>query len=153
LSEDELVSAAWLTMIAGNENTVRGIVNGVLALLCEPAALAQLRDDPAAIRGAVDELLRFDGPAQTAIRRFAAEDLTIGGTTIPAGDVVMVAIACANRDPDRFADAERLDPSRTDNPHLAFGNGIHYCFGAPLARLETEVAIGTLIRRFPDLAL
>lgn len=153
LTEDELISAAWLTMIAGNENTVRGIVNGILALLANPATLDHLRSHPGALSAAVEELLRYDGPAQTSIRRFALEDVTIGGVTIPAGDAVMVAIAGANRDPDRFADPDSLDLARTDNQHLAFGNGIHYCFGAPLARLEAEITIGTLVRRFPDLAL
>jgi cytochrome P450 len=151
LSEDELVSAAWLTMIAGNENTVRGIVNGILALLSAPAALAHLRAHPGALPAAVEELLRYDGPAQTGIRRFALKDMTIGKVTIPAGDAVMIAIASANRDPERFADPDTLDLARTDNQHLAFGNGIHYCFGAPLARLEAEITIGTLLRRFPDL--
>lgn len=153
LSEDELVSATWLTMLAGNENTVRGIANGILALLRDPAAQAHLRTHPEAVRGAVEELLRYDGPAQMAIRRFALEDVTIGGTTIPAGDAVLVAIACANRDPRRFTEPDRLDLTRAGGQHLAFGNGIHYCFGAPLARLEAEITIGTLIRRFPDLAL
>ncbi len=153
LSEEELVSAAWLTMIAGNENTVRGIANAILALLCDPAAAAQLRENPALISGAIEEMLRYDGPAQMAIRRFALEEITIGNTTIPAGDAVMVAIACANRDRGRFIDAEQLDLTRADNPHLAFGNGIHYCFGAPLARLESEITIRTLLRRFPELAL
>jgi len=153
LSEDELISAAWLTTFAGNENTIRGIVNGILALLTNPQALAHLRADPQALPAAVEELMRYDGPAQLGIRRFALQDLTIGDVTVRAGDAVMVAIACANRDERRFADPDTLDPTRTDNQHLAFGNGIHYCFGAPLARLEAEVAIGTLLRRFPDLAL
>jgi cytochrome P450 len=153
LSEDELISAAWLTTLAGNENTVRGIVNGILALLTNPEALAHLRAHPQALPVAVEELLRYDGPTQLGIRRFALRDMTIGDVTVPAGDAVMVAIACANRDERRFVDPDTLDPTRTDNQHLAFGNGIHYCFGAPLARLEAEVAIGTLLRRFPDLAL
>jgi cytochrome P450 len=153
LTEDELISAAWLTMVAGNENTVRGIVNGILALLTNPATLDHLRSRPGALPGAVEELLRYDGPAQTSIRRFALEDVRIGDVTIPAGDAVMVAIAGANRDPDRFADPDSVDLARTDNQHLAFGNGIHYCFGAPLARLEAEITIGTLVRRFPDLTL
>jgi cytochrome P450 len=153
LTEDELVSAAWLTMIAGNENTVRGIANGILALLTNPTALAHLRAHPEALPGAVEELLRYDGPAQASIRRFAVEDITIGDVSIPAGDTVMVAIACGNRDPARFADPDTLDLTRGDNQHLAFGNGIHYCFGPPLARLEAEITIGTLLRRFPDLAL
>ena len=153
LSEDELISAAWLTTFAGNENTIRGIVNGILALLTNPQALAHLRAHPQTLSAAVEELMRYDGPAQLGIRRFALQDLTIGDVTVRAGDAVMVAIACANRDERRFADPDTLDPTRTDNQHLAFGNGIHYCFGAPLARLEAEVAIGTLLRRFPDLAL
>lgn len=153
LSEDELISAAWLTTLAGNENTVRGIVNGILALLTDPGALAHVRAHPQALPTAVEELMRYDGPTQLGIRRFARQDLTIGDATVRAGDAVMVAIACANRDERRFADPDTIDPTRADNQHLAFGNGIHYCFGAPLARLEAEVAIGTLVRRFPDLAL
>jgi cytochrome P450 len=153
LSEDELISAVWLTTFAGNENTVRGIANGILALLTNPQALAHLRAHPQSLPAAVEELMRYDGPVQLGIRRFALRDLTIGDVTVPAGDAVMVAIACANRDERRFADPDTLDPTRTDNQHLAFGNGIHYCFGAPLARLEAEVAIGTLLRRFPDLTL
>jgi cytochrome P450 len=153
LSEDELISATWLTLFAGTENTARAIVNAILALLRNPEQLAMLRSNPGLLPTAIEELLRYDGPAQTSIRRFALEDIDIGGVTIRRGDAVMVAIACANRDPDRFAAPDALDLTRADNPHLSFGNGAHYCFGAPLARLEAQIAIGSLIDRFATLRL
>jgi cytochrome P450 len=153
LTEDELVGLSWLTLVAGTENTARAMANGILTLLTHPAQLAALRADPALLPSGVEELLRYDGPAQHAIRRFAREDITIGDVTIPAGDAVLVAVASADRDPGRFPEPDRLDLARADNPHLAFGNGIHYCFGAPLARLQIQITIAALIERFPDLAL
>ncbi|MDH6120466.1 cytochrome P450 [Kitasatospora sp. GAS206B] len=153
LSEDELTSLAFLILFAGYENTVHLIGNAVLALLRHPEQLAALRADERLIGPAVEELARFDGPAPVAIRRFAREDLTFGQVTVPAGETVLLSLAAANRDPERFAEPELLDLRRADNGHLALGHGIHYCLGAPLARLETEIALTTLLRRFPALAL
>ncbi|MFJ5548756.1 cytochrome P450 [Streptomyces sp. NPDC093225] len=153
LTEDELTSLAFLILFAGYENTVQLIGTAVLALLDHPAELAALRADPARIGDAVEEFARYDGPALLAIRRFPLEDVELDGVRIPAGETVMLSLASANRDPERFAEPDRLVPDRKDGGHLALGHGIHYCVGAPLARLETEVAVGTLLRRFPALAL
>ncbi|MFJ2863279.1 cytochrome P450 [Kitasatospora sp. NPDC087314] len=153
LSEDELTSLAFLILFAGYENTVHLITNAVLALLTHPEQLAALRDEPELIAGAVEEFARFDGPAPLAIRRFPREDVTIGDVTVPAGETVLLALASANRDPEQFTDPDRLDLRRRENGHLALGHGIHYCLGAPLARMETAVALTVLLRRFPDLAL
>ncbi|MCC9305702.1 cytochrome P450 [Kitasatospora sp. RB6PN24] len=153
LSEDELTSLAFVILFAGYENTVHLIGNAVLALLQHPEQLAALRADPTRIGAAVEEFARFDGPAPLAIRRFPREDVEIGGVRVPAGETVMLAIAAANRDPARFAAPDRLELDRPDNAHLALGHGIHYCLGAPLARMETEVALTALLTRFPALAL
>lgn len=153
LSEEELTSLAFLILLAGFENSVNLIGNGVLTLLRHPARLAELRADPDLLPSAVEELLRYDGLPGMAIRRFPVEDVEIGGVTIPAGETVLLSLTSANRDPRRFDGPDELDFHRGDNPHLGFGHGIHYCLGAPLARMEGQIAIGTLIRRFPDLAL
>ncbi|MFD0275295.1 cytochrome P450 [Kitasatospora sp. NPDC127111] len=153
LTEDELTSLAFLILFAGYENTVHLIGNAVLALLTHPGQAAALRADPALAAGAVEEFARFDGPAPLAIRRFPREDVTIGGVTVPAGETVLLALASANRDPEQFPEPDRLDLRRSENQHLALGHGIHYCLGAPLARLETEIALTALLRRFPGLAL
>jgi cytochrome P450 len=153
LTEDELTSLAFLILSAGYENTVQLIGTAVLALLDHPEQLAALRDDPAKIEGAVEEFARFDGPTLLAIRRFPVEDVEIDGVTIPAGETVMLSLASANRDPARFRDPDHLDVDRRDGGHLALGHGIHYCVGAPLARLETQIAVSTLLRRFPALEL
>ncbi|RKT08966.1 cytochrome P450 [Streptomyces sp. 1114.5] len=153
LSEDELTSLAFLILFAGYENTVHLIANAVLALLTHPEQLAALRAEPELIDGAVEEFARFDGPAPLAIRRFPREDVTIGGVTVPAGETVLLALGSANRDPEQFTDPDRLDLRRRENGHLALGHGIHYCLGAPLARMETAIALTALLRRFPDLAL
>jgi cytochrome P450 len=152
LSADETVSMAFLLLVAGHETTVNLIGNGVLALLRHPDRLAQLRADPDLTPRAVEEFLRFDGPVDLATYRHTTEPVEIGGTTIPAGDVVLVALASADRDPARYPAADALD-LRRDAGHLAFGHGVHHCLGAPLARLEGEVAFRTLLARFPDLAL
>ncbi|WP_254407703.1 cytochrome P450 [Streptomyces sp. GMY02] len=153
LSEDELMSLAFLILFAGYENTVQLIGNATLALLRHPDQLAALRADPGRTAAAVEELVRYDGPALLAIRRFPVEDLVIGGVTVPAGETVLLSLASANRDPHRFPDADRLDLDRDTAGHLALGHGIHYCLGAPLARLETEIALTALLERFPRLAL
>lgn len=153
LSEDELMSLAFLILFAGYENTVHLIGNAVLALLKHADQLAALRADPALMGRAVEEFARYDGPAPLAIRRFPTEDITISGVVIPAGETVLLSLAAANRDPNRFADPGLLDISRDPSGHLALGHGIHYCLGAPLARMEMEIAITALVCRFPHLAL
>ncbi|GAA2151910.1 cytochrome P450 [Kitasatospora kazusensis] len=153
LTEDELTSLAFLILFAAYENTVHLIGNAVLALLDHPEQLVALRAEPALIGSAIEEFARYDGPAPLAIRRFPVEDLAIGGVTVPAGETVLLVLGSANRDPQQFTEPDRLDLSRTESGHLALGHGIHYCLGAPLARLETEIALATLLRRFPALAL
>jgi cytochrome P450 len=152
LSEGELVSTCILLLVAGHETTVNLIGNGLLALLQHPDQLLALRDDPALIQTGVEELLRFDGPVQRTGRMTMA-DVEIGGKHIPKGSVVVSVIGAANRDPAHFADPDRLDVARQENRHIAFGFGIHFCLGAPLARIEGQVAIGTLLRRMPALKL
>jgi cytochrome P450 len=152
LSEDELLSTVILLLIAGHETTVNLIGNGTRALLLDPDQLQRLREHPELIGSAVEELLRFDGPVQRTAR-IPNADVTIGGKTIKAGELVMPFLAAANRDPAQFADPDRLDIGRADNRHIAFGWGIHFCLGAPLARVEGQIAINTLVRRLPKLAL
>jgi pimeloyl-[acyl-carrier protein] synthase len=152
LSEAELLSTCVLLLIAGHETTVNLIGNGLLALLQHPTELRALADDPALIQTGVEELLRYDGPVQRTSRMTMA-DVEIGGKQISKGSVVVAAIGAANRDPAYFPDPERLDIARKDNRHIAFGFGIHFCLGAPLARIEGQVAIGTLLRRWRGLKL
>ncbi|MFE7532533.1 cytochrome P450, partial [Kitasatospora sp. NPDC057542] len=152
LTDSELLSTCFVLITAGGETTTHLIGNGVLALLRHPDQLARLREDPALIRTAVEELARYDTVTQ-AIVRVVAEDLRIGGRTLREGELVYPFLAAANRDPDRFEDPERLDLSRPGNRHLSFGHGPHFCLGGPLARLQAEVAVGTLVRRFPRLRL
>ncbi|MFF4354142.1 cytochrome P450 [Streptomyces sp. NPDC001530] len=149
LTEDELMSLAFLILFAGYENTVQLIGNAVLGLLTHPGRLT----DPAQLPAAIEEFARFEGPALLAIRRFPVEDVTIGGVVVPAGETVLLSLSAANRDPRRFPDPERLDLDRDASGHLALGHGIHYCLGGPLARLETEIALAALLERLPDLAL
>ncbi|EPH43006.1 putative Cytochrome [Streptomyces aurantiacus JA 4570] len=153
LSEDELTSLAFLLHFAGYENAVQLIGNAALALLRHPEQLAALRADPARLPGAVEEFMRYDTSAVFSIRRFAREDLTIGGARVAAGETVFLGLGSAGRDPGRFPDPDRLDIGRDASGHLALGHGIHHCVGAPLARLELTIAIGALLERFPDLAL
>jgi pimeloyl-[acyl-carrier protein] synthase len=152
LSENELLATCILLLIAGHETTVNLIGNGTLALLRHPDQLRRLRDNPALIGGAVEELLRFDGPVQRTAR-IPSEDVVIDGRKIAKGEMVMPFIGAADRDPAQFPDPDRLDIGRTDNRHIAFGWGIHFCLGAPLARIEGQIAINTLVQRFPRLAL
>ena len=154
LSDEELIDQVMLLYIAGHETTVNLIGNGTLALLRHRDQLARLRDDPALDANAIDELLRFDPPVQMT-RRVTLRDTEVGGRTIEAGSFVICVIASANRDERQWgSDAETLDVARPDaHNHLAFGGGVHYCLGAALARLEGQVAVGTLLRRFPDLDL
>jgi len=146
LSEPELVATCVLLLIAGHETTVNLIGNGFLALLRHPDQMRALADDPALIQTGIEELLRFDGPVQRTGRMTLA-DVEIGGRPIPKGSIVAAVIGAANRDPAQFADPDRLDVTRRENRHIAFGFGIHFCLGAPLARIEGQVAIGTLLRR------
>ncbi len=152
LSEDELLATCILLLVAGHETTVNLIGNGTLALLRHPDQLRRLREDPRLIGSAVEELLRYDGPVQRTTRIPSAE-VTIAGRTIGKGEMVMPFIGAADRDPAQFPDPDRLDITRTDNRHIAFGWGIHFCLGAPLARVEGQLAINTLVQRLPKLAL
>ena len=153
LGEDELLGMVFLLLIAGHETTVNLIGNGVLALLTHPDQLRRLREDPALIKPAIEELLRYDGPVETSTERFAREDVQIGDIIVQRGEMVLVVLASADHDPERFEDPDDLDITRADNKHLAFGKGIHFCLGAPLARMEGQIAINTLLRRMPDLRL
>jgi len=152
LNEDELLATCILLLIAGHETTVNLIGNGTLALLRHPHELRRLRETPGLIVTAVEELLRYDGPVQRTAR-IPNTDVTIGGRTIGKGQMVMPFIGAADRDPAQFPDPDRLDLARTDNRHIAFGWGIHFCLGAPLARVEGQIAIDTLVRRLPKLEL
>ncbi|WP_455356882.1 cytochrome P450 family protein [Streptomyces sp. SYSU K217416] len=153
LTEDELIAMAFLLLVAGYVTTVNLIGGGIAALLAHPGHLELLRDDPSLLPGAIEEFLRYDGPVSPGIARFAREDVEIAGVTVPRGATVLIASAIADRDPARFPDPDRLDITRQDNAHLAFGHGIHYCLGAPLARLEGQIAIGTALHRLPGLTL
>lgn len=152
LSEDEIVATCTLLFEAGHETTVNLIGNGTLALLRHPDQLGRLRDDPDLIEPAVEELLRFDPPVQLT-GRAALEDVEVAGERIPAGQHVVCLLAAANRDPGVFDEPDRLDLGRDPNPHLSFSAGIHFCLGAALARIEGQIALGTLVRRFPELTL
>lgn len=153
LSEDELVAMIFLLLVAGHETTVNLIGNGTLALLEHRDQMAKLQNDPSLIKTAVEELLRYASPVETADERYAREEIRIQGVTIPRGELVYAGIASANRDERQFPNPDTLDITREPNRHLAFGQGIHYCLGAPLARLEGQIAINTLLRRIPDLRL
>jgi cytochrome P450 len=153
LSADELLAMCFLLLVAGHETTVNLIGNGVLALLEHPEEMERLRRDPASIEPAVEEMLRYGSPLQMATERYATADVEIGGVTIPRGALVYVALASANRDEAAFAEAARFDAGRHPNRHLAFGHGIHYCLGAPLARLEGQIAIRMLLDRFRAIEL
>lgn len=153
LSSRELSGMAYLLLVAGHETTVNLIGNGVHALLTHPDQLAALRADMSLLDGAVEEMLRYEGPVETATFRYAAEPLEIAGTTIEQGQSVMIGLTAADRDGGRYAEPDRFDIRRDARGHLAFGHGIHYCLGATLARLEGRIAVGTLLERAPGLAL
>jgi cytochrome P450 len=140
-----------LLLFAGHETTTNLIGNGALAVLRQPEAASAWRDDPMLTAPAVEELLRYDGPT-AAMVRIAREDVAIDGRTIRRGDRLFLMISAANRDPRQFAEPDQLDLRRTDNRHLGFGHGIHFCLGAPLARLEGQIALPALLARFPRLA-
>ena len=152
LSEDELIATCVLLLFAGHETTTNLIGSGLLALLRHPDQLALLREDPSLIEDAVEEFLRYEAPVQ-ATARVALADIELRGTVIPKGHRVFPLLTAASRDPEQFPEPDRLEITRAPNRHLAFGYGIHFCVGAPLARLEAQVAIPTLLRRLPDLRL
>jgi cytochrome P450 len=153
LNEDELLAMIFLLLVAGHETTVNLIANGMLALLRHPEQMEELRRDPSLISLAVEELLRFDGPLETTTERYAVEDVLVAGSTIPRGGLVYVVLASANRDEAKFEHPNTLDINRRNNRHLGFGHGMHYCLGAPFARMEAQIAINALLRRFPRLEL
>jgi cytochrome P450 len=158
LTENEAAAMAFILLFAGFETTVNLVGNGAYALLTHPEQRTRLDLSLAAgerglLETGVEELLRYDGPVELATWRFATEPLTIGGQDIAPGDPVLVVLAAADRDPERFADPDVLDLGRRDNQHLGYGHGIHYCLGAPLARLEGRTALATLLTRLPDLRL
>jgi len=152
LSEGELVSTLMLLLIAGHETTVNLIGNGVLALLRNRAQFEKLAADPSLAKSATEEVLRYDAPVQMTMR-VAHEDLQFGDFTMPKGDMAILMLAAANRDPEAFDDAETFDITRDDARHLSFSSGIHFCLGASLARLEGQVALATLARRLPAMEL
>lgn len=153
LSEDELISMVFLLITAGHETTVNLIANGMLALLEHPDQIRLLHDDLTLLPSAIEELLRYIAPVSLSAPRWASEDVTLHSQVIHKGEMVRCALLAANTDPQWCSDPEVLDMLRQENQHLAFGKGIHFCLGAPLARLEGQIAIGTLLRRFPKLRL
>ncbi|MEV7339523.1 cytochrome P450 [Streptomyces sp. NPDC093544] len=153
LSPQELRGMAFVLLVAGHETTVNLISSGVHALLTHPGQLAELRADMTLLDGAVEETLRYEGPVENATFRYAAEPLDIGGRAVEAGDAVMIGLTAADRDGVRYPAPDRFDIRRVARGHLAFGHGLHYCLGAPLARLEARVALRSLLDRCPDLAL
>ncbi|MBC8645554.1 MAG: cytochrome P450 [Thermoanaerobaculia bacterium] len=153
LNEDELVAMVFLLLVAGHETTVHFIGNATLTLLEQPSEKTKLQNDPRIVPSAIEELLRHSGPLETATERYAREDVSICGVKIPRGALVYAVIASADRDEREFDRPDLLDLTRQPNRHLAFGLGVHYCLGAPLARLEGQIAILTLLRRLPDLRL
>lgn len=153
LTDTELLSGVFQLVMAGFDTTVNLIASGTLALLTHPEQMARLRGNPSLLPAAVEELLRYTNPLNHATDRFTATDVTIGEVGIPAGEWVLLATSSANGDPRRFHDPDRLDFDREPGGHVSFGHGIHYCLGAPLARMEAEVAFGALLKRFPKLSL
>ena len=152
LTEDEIVASLIVTMVGGQETTTNLIGNGLVSLLRNPEQLELLRTDPSVLAPAVEELLRYESPSQQTAR-LAPDDAELGGKKFRKRQAVIAVMAAGNRDPQRFPDPDRLDLRRTDNRHLAFGWAAHYCFGAPLARMEGQIAFATLLRRLPNLRL
>ena len=153
LTTQELLSSLFQLVVAGHDTTASLIGNGVVALLDHPGQLQALLADPGQLSAAIDELIRFTAPVPHATFRVTAEPVTVGGTEIPAHEQVLVCLGSANRDPGRFPAPDVLDIGRRDGPNLGFGHGIHYCLGAPLARLEARVAFEELLGRYPGLRL
>jgi len=152
LSREELYANILMLLSAGQETTTNLIGNGTFALLTHPDQMQKLRDDPTLIANAVEEMLRYDNPAQVAYR-VAAEDVEVGSKTIRRGEIVNLLLGAANRDPEHFRDPDRFDITRPEIHQIGFGAGIHYCIGAPLARLEGQIAFNTFLRRFPNMRL
>lgn len=150
MSREELSGTARLLLFAGHETTVNLITNGMLTLLRHPEVLQRLRHEPDLVIRTVEELLRYEPPVHFLPNRVAVDDIDIAGTTIPKGSPITLALASGSRDPGRFRDPDRFDPEREDNQHLGYGSGIHYCFGAPLAREETQIALTELGRRLEN---
>ncbi|MFM8594445.1 MAG: cytochrome P450, partial [Chloroflexota bacterium] len=154
LDEDELLSMVFILIVAGHITTVNLIANGVYALLANPDQLAKLQADPSLVKNTVEETLRYYGPAETTTPRYATAQLDLDGLTVMPGETMIAVLAAADRDPARFADPDRFDITREDaHRHVAFGKGLHACLGAPLARLEGQVAFETILERMPHLAL
>jgi len=154
LSKDELLAMAFLLLVAGHETTVNLIASGTLTLLEHPEQTEKLRGEPSLVKPAVEELLRYTSPVEMATERYAREDLEVADTTIPRGELVLAVLGSANRDERHFEDPDALDLARDPNRHLAFGRGgVHHCLGAPLARMEGQIAISAFLRRFPEARL
>lgn len=153
LSEDELIAMVFLLIVAGHETTVHLITNAVVTLLTHPQQFAQLKANPELMDTAIEEILRYNGPIHGTKLAYATEDVKLHGVTIPKGAPVMPLLGAANLDPDFFDNPDQFDITRSPNQHLGFGKGIHYCLGAPLARIETKIALRTLFDRYPDLRL
>ncbi|MCA9943032.1 MAG: cytochrome P450, partial [Anaerolineales bacterium] len=153
LNESELFSMLFLLIIAGHETTVSLIANAMVALWQHPDQLALLKKEPERMKTAVEEFLRYDNSVERAFNRWVAEDVTLGDQFLPKGSLIIPILAAANHDPEKFAQPERLDINRESNNHLSFGKGAHYCLGAPLARLETEIALNTLLERLPNIQM
>jgi len=153
LDRQELISMIFLLLVAGHETTVNLIGNGMLALMQNPDQKALLLARPELNNSAVEEMLRFGSPVENALSRWAYEDVILRGQTIKQGDVIFATLAAANRDPEVFTDPDRFDITRTPNKHIAFGGGIHFCLGAPLARMEGQIAIPALLAQFPQIEL
>jgi cytochrome P450 len=151
-TDEEVIASTIVTMVGGQETTTNLIGNGVLALLRNPAELERLRDDLSLIPSAVEELLRYESPSQHTAR-LAPADVELGGKQIRKRHAVIAVMGAANRDPERFPNPDRLDITRQDNRHVAFGWGAHFCFGAPLARIEGQIAFETMLRRLPNLEI
>ena len=152
MDADELLAFVLLLLLAGNETTTNLIGNGMLALGRNPAQMDLLRQNPALMPRAIEEILRYDGPVQSTIR-FPKDAVNLAGTDLPAGQGCFILLAAANRDPAQFNDPEKFDVTRDPNEHVAFGEGIHLCIGAPLARMEGAIAIGAMLERFPRLRI
>lgn len=153
LTEEEVFGTVVLLIVAGHETTVGLIGNAVLNLLAYPDQLERVREDPSLIPAAIEEVLRYEGPVERTLIRWAATGVELGGRSIKQGELVIAIVNAADRDPERFPDPDTLDVGRVDTRHLAFGRGSHYCLGAPLARPEAEIALETLFRRLPGLRL
>jgi cytochrome P450 len=154
LSEDELLAMGFLLLVAGHETTVNLISSGMLALIEHPGQADALRSDPSLAKSAVEELLRYTSPVEMATERYPRKEVEISGTTIPRGELVLAVLGSANRDERHFEEPEVLDFARDPNRHLAFGRGgVHHCLGAPLARMESQIALGVFLERFPEARL